>query len=150
MEGIREVLTAAREAGLAAGHFRGLLHIAIGRKVVRGNGSTASTGATWREVAAELKHLRFDPELVRELGVDPDALAARDRERFWYSAITLANVASREAVADAERLIPRLAALGYVVGPPPGAAPPPTPAKPKPAAKSKEKRPPKHGKKKPK
>jgi hypothetical protein len=150
MDGIREVLTAAREAGLAAGYFRGLLHIAIGRKVVRGNGSTLSSGATWREVAAELKHLRFDPELVRELGVDPDALAARDRERFWYSVITLANVASREAVADAERLIPRLAALGYVVGPPPGGPAPPIPAKPKSVAKSKEKRPTKHGKKKPK
>lgn len=150
MDGIREVLTAAREAGLAAGYFRGLLHVAIGRKVVRGNGSTVSSGATWREVAAELKHLRFDPELVRELGVDPDALAARDRERFWYSVITLANVASREAVADAERLVPRLAALGYVVGPPPGGPAPSTPVKPKSVAKSKEKRPPKHGKKKPK
>jgi hypothetical protein len=147
MDGIREVLSAAREAGLAAGNFRGLLHIAVGRKIIRGNGSTASSGATWREVAAELKHLRFEPELVRELGTDPDTLAARDRERFWYSAIALARLDSHEAVAEADMLVPRLAALGYVVGPAPGGAPAAPPAKAKPAAKSKEK-PPKTGKKK--
>jgi hypothetical protein len=147
MDGIREVLSAAREAGLAAGHFRGLLHIAIGRKVVRGNGTTASAGATWREVAAELKHLRFDPELVRELGADPEALAARDRERFWYSAIGLARVDSPEAVADADRLATRLAALGYVVGPPPGGQAEAPAAKSKSPAKSKAKTP-KPGKKK--
>jgi hypothetical protein len=148
MDGIRELLSAAREAGLAAGHFRGLLHIAIGRKVVRGDGSTLSTGATWRELAAELKHLRFDPKLVHELGADPDSLAARDRERFWYAAITLANVDSREAAAAAERLAPRLATLGYVVGPPPGGTPPTTQAKSKPAGKAKEKSPTKPAKKK--
>ena len=48
MDGIREVLSVAREAGLAAGNFRGLLHIAIGRKIVRGNGTVVSTGVTWR------------------------------------------------------------------------------------------------------
>ena len=147
MDGIREVLSVAREAGLAAGNFRGLLHIAIGRKIVRGNGTVISTGMTWRELATELKYLRFDPDLVRELGSDPDSLAARDRERFWYSAISLAQVGSREASADADRLAPKLAALGYHVGPPPGGAPP-APARSKPPAKSKEK-PAKPGKKKP-
>jgi hypothetical protein len=139
MEGIREVLSAAREAGFVAGNFRGLLHIAIGRKIVRGNGTLLSAGATWREVAAELKHLRFEPALVRELGANPDALAARDRERFWYSAITLACVDSPEASAEADKLAPRLAALGYMVGPAPGGAAAPPPAKTKPAAKSKDK-----------
>ena len=139
MDGIREVLSVAREAGLAAENFRGLLHIAIGRTVVRGNGTTVSTGVTWRELASDLKYLRFDPSLVRELGTDPDALAARDRERFWYSAIALAKVDSREAVADADRLAPRLAALGYVVGPPPGGTAPPAQAKSKSAGKPKEK-----------
>ena len=68
-----------------------------------GGRSVLSAGVTWRELAAELKYLRFDPELVRELGTDPESLAARDRERFWYSAIALAKVDSREAVADAEQ-----------------------------------------------
>jgi hypothetical protein len=148
MDGIREVLSVAREAGLAAGNFRGLLHIAIGRKIVRGNGTVVSTGVTWRELATELKYLRFDPELVRELGTDPDALAARDRERFWYSAITLAKVDSREAAAEADKLAPRFGALGYHVGPPPGGEAPRPAAKSKPPAKPKEK-PGKPGKKKP-
>src|SRR5436189_215900 len=101
MDGIRELLSAVRDAGLAIGHFRGLLHIAIGRTVTRTDGSPVSTGVTWRVLAAELKTLHFDTELVREFGADPDALAARDRERFWYSAITLAKVDSPEAVAEA-------------------------------------------------
>jgi hypothetical protein len=125
MDGIRELLTVARDAGLATGGFRGLLHIAIGRKVTQPDGASVSTGLTWRALAAELKSLRFDPELVREFGADPDALTARDRERFWYSAIALAKVDSPEAVAEADKLVPKLASLGYVVGPPPaGIAPP--------------------------
>lgn len=139
MDGIRDLLSAARDAGLAAGHFRGLLHIAIGRRVARADGATLSAGLTWRELAAELKHLRFDTELVRELGANPEALATRDRERFWYSAIALAKVDSREAVQEADRLIPRLAALGYTVGPAPGGASPAPPARAKPGPKSKEK-----------
>jgi hypothetical protein len=121
MDGIRELLTAVRDNNLAAGHFRGLLHIAIGRKITRPDGAVVSTGFTWRSVALELKTLRFDQELVRELGVEPAVLAARDRERFWYSAIALAHVDAPEAVAAAEQLVPRLKSLGYLVGPPPAA-----------------------------
>src|SRR5262245_47239996 len=119
MDGIRELLAAARDAGLAAGNFRALLHIAIGRKVTRPDGSTASSGVTWRELAAELKTLRYDPELVREFGASPEALTARDRERFWYSAIALAKVDSPEVVAEAEKLAPKLEPLGFLVGPAP-------------------------------
>src|SRR5690348_432069 len=108
MDGIRELLSAARDGGLATGYFRGLLHIAIGRRVTRSNGSPLSTGVTWRALAAELKQLRFDTDLVREYGVDPVALAARDRERFWYSAIALAKVDSPEAIQEADRLATRL------------------------------------------
>jgi hypothetical protein len=134
MEGIRELLSAARDAGLAAGNLRGLLHIAIGRRVTRSDGTLLTAGVTWRELAAELKHLRFDIALVKELGADPEALAARDRERFWYSAIALAKVDSREAIAEADRLATKLAALGYTVGPPPGGVVEPA-TKAKPAAK---------------
>jgi hypothetical protein len=137
MDGIRELLSAARDAGLATGNFRGLLHIAIGRRVTRSNGPTLSAGVTWRELAAELKHLRFDTELVREYGIDPDALAARDRERFWYSAIAQAKVDSREAIQEADRLATRLAALGITVGPAPGSQN--QPAKLKAEPKSREK-----------
>ena len=132
MDGIRELLSAVRDAGLATGNFRGLLHIAIGRKITRPDGTTLSVGVTWRALSVELKNLRFDTELVREFGVDPDTLAARDRERFWYSAIALARVDSAEAVAEAEKLAPKLRPLGFIIGPPPtGAVPEPTPAKPK-------------------
>lgn len=128
MDGIRELLSAARDNGLAAAYLRGLLHVAIGRKITRPDGSLVSIGLTWRALALELKNLRFDQELVRELGLDPEALATRDRERFWYSAIASARVDSAEAVAAADLLVPKLKAIGFIVGPPPAtlvAAPPP-------------------------
>jgi hypothetical protein len=120
MEGIREVLEAARDRGLAVGRFRGLLHIAIGRRISK-DGKPVSAGLTWRELAPILKDLRYDRELAREFGADPDTLAPRDRERFWYSAISMAHVDSPEATAEAESLIPELKKLGYVVGPNPAA-----------------------------
>jgi hypothetical protein len=145
MDGTRELLEAIRDNGLAAGRFRGVLHIAIGRKVTRPDGTVVSTGVTWRELAALLKLLRFDKELVRELGADPEALAPRDRQRFWYSAIALGKVDSPEAVAEAERLVGPLKDLGFVVGPLPGASAPHAPkkkdaAKEKPEAKKRKKK----------
>lgn len=126
MDRIREILWAARDAGLVAGHFRGLLHTAIGRKITRPDGTVISVGVTWRELAAELKALRFDITLVAELGADPEVLAARDRERFWYSAIALAHVDSPEAFAEADKLAPKLAALGFIVSAGPAGATPTT------------------------
>lgn len=123
MDGIRELLEAAREKKLATGHFRALLHIAIGRKVTRSNGTVLSTGITWRELAVLLKELHFDRELVREYGVDPGTLAPRDRERLWYTAIALAHVDSLEASAEADALAIDLKKLGFVVGPNPTAIP---------------------------
>src|SRR5205823_14041565 len=89
MDGTRELLEAIRDNGLASGRFRGVLHIAIGRKLTRPDGAVVSTGVTWRELAALLKLLRFDKELVPELCADPDALAPRDRQRFWYACAAL-------------------------------------------------------------
>ncbi len=129
MDGIRELLAAARDHGLLVGHFRGLLNIAIGRKVARTDGSVVSAGLTWREVAALLKQLRFDRELVREIGADPEALAPRDRERFWYSAIAQARVDSAEAVAEAEELVRPLKDLGFLVGASPSVLVPPPPSR---------------------
>jgi hypothetical protein len=135
MEGIRELLEAARTNGLVAGRFRGLLHIAIGRTVTKPDGTKLSAGITWREVAQLLKAMRFDQEFGREVGADPVTLSPRDRERFWYAVIALARPDGAEAVAEAEKLIAPLKALGYVVAPPPGGLPPAAPpAKPKPKA----------------
>ena len=128
MDGLRELLEQVRDRNLAAGHLRGLFHVAIGRRVTTTAGQPVSAGATWRELAALLKLLRFDKELVTEVGADPEELAPRDRQRYWYSAIALARPDSSEAMADAEKLIPLLKPLGYLVGPPPTAAKPGTPS----------------------
>ena len=136
MDGIRDLLETARANGLAAGRFRGLLHIAIGRTVTSPDGTRLSAGLTWRELANLLKALRFDPELGRELGADPDTLSPRDRERYWYAVIALARVDGADAVADADKLVGPLKALGYVIAPPPGGIVPPARTRP-PAAKDK-------------
>lgn len=136
MDGLRELLEQVRDKNLAAGHLRGLFHIAIGRRVTTTAGALVSAGATWRELAALLKLLRFDKELVTEVGADPDELAPRDRQRFWYAAIALARPDSPEAIADAEKLIPLLKPLGYVVGPPPAAVKPVPASAAKPAKKN--------------
>ena len=142
MSGIGDLLDAARTAGLTTGHFRGLLHVAIGRRVATADGTVVSVGVTWRELAGILKTLRYDRDLVREFGIDPEALAPRDRERFWYAAIAQARVDGREAVLEADRLVGPLKALGYVVGVHPSSlAPPAAPPPPKASAKPAEKPP---------
>lgn len=139
MDGLREFLGQMRDRNLAAGHFRGLLHIAIGRRITTTSGQLVSAGATWRELALLLKVLRFDKDLVIEVGADPEELAPRDRQRFWYSAIALARPDSPDATADAEKLIPLIKPLNYVVGPPPATAKPiPAPPPPPRVVKKKE------------
>jgi len=140
MDGIRDLLEAARANGLIAGRFRGLLHIAIGRTVTKPDGTKVSSGVTWRALAALLKTIRLDPEIGREVGADPDTLSPRDRERYWYAVIALARVDNPEAVMEAEKLVAPLKDLGYLVAPPPSGVVPPqstTPPKAKPAPKEK-------------
>jgi hypothetical protein len=120
MDRLREFLDAVREQGHAAGNFLGLLHVLIGRTITW-EGAEVSRGQSWRAVAALLKRLRWDREAVRDLGLDPDDLPPRDRQRFWYQAIAQARVDSPEAVAAGDRLAEAVAAAGYVVGPAPGA-----------------------------
>jgi hypothetical protein len=120
MDSLRDLLEAVRERDIAQGHLRGLLHILVGRRISREDGTVVSSGTTWRDLSALLKRLRWDREVVRELGINPSELAPRDRERFWYSAIARAAIDSPAAVADAEQLLEPLADLGYVVGPAPG------------------------------
>jgi hypothetical protein len=119
MDGVREFLDAVRHHQLVKGHFRGLLYLAIGRTITRRDGTVLSRGVTWRELAEVLKLLRWDRELVRELGLNPDDLPPRDRQRFWYSAITAARIDSNEARAEADKLVPLVAKLGYVASQPP-------------------------------
>jgi hypothetical protein len=115
------MLDAVRQADAARGNMRGLLHLLIGRRIALADGTEVSSGLTWRQAAALLKRVRWDREAVRELGLDPEALPPRDRERFWYAAIGAAAVHAPDAVAAGDRLAEPLRALGYVVGPPPGA-----------------------------
>ncbi len=138
MDGLREFLETVRQHGLVAGNLRGLFHIAIGRRITKPDGTVVSTGLTWRELANLLKGMRYEKELVAEVGADPEELSPRDRQRFWYTAIALAKPDSPEAQTQAERLAAAVRPLGYVVGPPPSAPPPAAPGpqpEPRPAPK---------------
>jgi hypothetical protein len=115
MEGAREFLEQVRQHQHLKGHFQGLLHLMIGRTIARGDGTVLSSGLTWRQLSELLRVLRWDREWVRELGLDPDALPPRDRQRFWYSAISQAHVDSPEAAASADSLARKMAAHGYKI-----------------------------------
>lgn len=119
MDGVVSFLEELRKHGLAVDRFLGLLHVLIGRRITRGDGSAVSAGLTWREVATVLKHVRWDKDAVREIGLDPDALAPRDRQRYWYSAIAQASVDSELAAAAGDALATVVKPLGYIVGPSP-------------------------------
>jgi hypothetical protein len=120
MDSLRELLEAVRASDVVQGRFRGLLHLLVGRRITRADGSVVSSGMTWRDLSGLLKRLRWDREVVRELGLNPAELAPRDRERFWYTAIARAGIDSGEAVALADQLVEPLAKLGFVIGPAPG------------------------------
>jgi len=120
MDRLREFLEDVKQHEHARGNFRGLLHVAIGRRIFLADGTLVSAGRTWRELAVLLKKVRWSKEAVRELGLEPAALPPRDRERFWYSAITQAHVDSPEATEAGNQLAKKLEAAGYQIGPPPG------------------------------
>jgi hypothetical protein len=120
MDALREFLDEFRRHETARQHFLGLLHILIGRRVTRADGSAVASGMTWRELAAVLKKYRWDRKAAAQLGLDPEALPPRDRERYWYTVISRAHVDSAEAAAAADRLAEILRAKGYVIGPAPG------------------------------
>jgi hypothetical protein len=115
MDRLREFLEAVRTNGAATGRFRGLLYVLVGRRVSLADGTPVSGGMTWREAAAALKKYRWDREAVRELGLDPADLPPRDREKYWYLAISRAGLGGPEAAAQAEALTAALRELGYAV-----------------------------------
>ncbi len=119
MDRLREFLETVRTQGVAQGNLRGLLHVLVGRRIALADGTVVSSGMTWRELAALLKRMRWDPDAVQELGLDPAALPPRDRQRFWYTAIARAGLASPGAGECGDRLIEPLQNLGYAVGPAP-------------------------------
>jgi hypothetical protein len=119
MDQLREFLEAVKRSGLARGNLRGLLHILIGRRLAKADGTDVSAGLSWRELANQLKLARWDTDTAAELDLDPETLPPRDRQRFWYSAITQAGVDTPEARAAGDKLANALKKLGYVVGPGP-------------------------------
>jgi hypothetical protein len=116
MDRVYPLLEDIKRQGIARGNFLGLLNFLIGRRIQLVDGTLVSSGLTWRQLAAAFKHVRWDVEAVRELGLDPDRLPPRDREQFWYYAINRARVDSKEAKEAGDRLAEILKAAGYIVG----------------------------------
>jgi hypothetical protein len=117
MDGLKELLEEFQQNQRTKGHFLGLLHILIGRTISRNDGTVLSNGVTWRDVATLLRTVRWDPEAVCEIGVNPDLLPPRDRQRYWFQTISQANVGSPAASQAADRLAPILEKAGYKISP---------------------------------
>src|ERR1051325_1293264 len=118
MDALSTLIDDLKKNGLPKGNFIGFLHVLIGRTITRkDDGKAVSSGLTWRELASLLKRVRWDPEMVRELGIEPDSLPLRDRQRYWYSAIAQAKIDSPTAQKAGDRFAERMLGLGYEVGP---------------------------------
>ncbi|MSR53679.1 MAG: hypothetical protein EXS09_10385 [Gemmataceae bacterium] len=120
MEGLREFLEKVRQQHLVRGYLRAMLHVCIGRRITKADGTLLSNGVTWRDLSDLLRTIRWDKELVRELGLDPDDLPPRDRQRYWYAAILAAQVTASDARELGDEFAKRVAPLGFVIGPAPG------------------------------
>jgi hypothetical protein len=120
MDPLRELLDDLKRQEAARTHLLGLLHLLIGRRIAKPDGTVISTGMTWRELAGLLKKVRWDREAAATVGLDPEALPPRDRERYWYTVIARAQVDSAKAKADADELAESLRRQGYVISPGPG------------------------------
>src|SRR5262249_10219051 len=51
MDEVREFLSALKRHGYAQGNFLGLLHVCIGRRVQKTDGTLVCSGLTWRDLA---------------------------------------------------------------------------------------------------
>lgn len=120
MDALQAFLEELKQLKVSDQHFLGMLHILVGRKVTREDGTPVSGGMTWRELAALLKKARWNKESAKNLGLELENFAPRDRERFWYMAIARAHVDSKEAREDAQQLAKLLLEHGYTIGPAPG------------------------------
>ncbi len=117
MDGLREFLGELKRQGYAQGNFLGLLNVLIGRQIKTTTGVVVVNGLTWRVLAEWLKRVRWNKEAVRELGIDPEALPPRDRQRYWYLAIAQAHVDSPQAIQAGNRLAAKLHEAGYTILP---------------------------------
>lgn len=120
MDALQAFLDDLKRLKVADQHFLGLLHILIGRKITKEDGTEISSGMTWRELAAVLKKARWHKEFVKSMGIETEKLAPRDRERFWYMAIAKAGVDSESAKQDGDKLAAILQKHGYAVSQAPG------------------------------
>lgn len=116
MDALAQFLEDVSQNGRTEGHFRGLLHILIGRRIATNDGTEISKGLTWREAANWLKRVRWDKDAVAELGLTPASLPPRDRERYWYNAIAHAEIDGADARKQADQLVARFKSIGYVIG----------------------------------
>ena len=116
MDALSALFDALKKSGQPQGNFLGFLHVMIGHTINRVSDRVCVTrGMTWRDLAAMLKKVRWDPDAVRELGLEPESLPPRDRQRYWYSAIQQAKVTSPEAIKAGEAFAVVLKDLGYEV-----------------------------------
>ena len=113
MDGPRKFLESVRRHGWADQNLLGLLHVLIGRRITDSAGGLVSQGLTWREAAALLTKVRWDKDMVLQLGLDPKQLPPRDRARYWYTAISQARVDSPHARAAGDRLAKCAETEGY-------------------------------------
>lgn len=120
MDAVREFLETVKRQGHAKGNLLGILHVCIGRRIQKEDGTVVSSGLTWRNLAALLKKMRWDIEDVAQLGLDPAKLPPRDRQRFWYAAICQAGVDSAAAAKAGDLLAKALVPLGYRISEAPG------------------------------
>ncbi len=120
MDGLTGLLKVLKDAEYAKGNFLGVLNVLIGRRITDARGNVISQGLTWRELAESLRKARWDRGAVRQIGLDPAELPPRQRERFWYLAVSQAQVASEQAKSAGDRLAKALESVGYQVGPAPG------------------------------
>jgi hypothetical protein len=116
MDALREFLDDLAEHQYAQGNLLGLLHLLIGRRIARADGTVISNGFTWRELSTFLKKYRWDTGGIHELGVNPEELPPRDRQRFWYAVIVRAGVDSPAAAEAGNKLADVLGQHGYVIG----------------------------------
>ena len=115
MDGVRDFLSQLADKGLVKGRLLAVLHVVIGRTLRKSDGTLVSMGLSWRQVSELFRDLRIDKELVREVGLDPNTLSPRDRQRFWFQAIAAAKPDSEAAKLQAVELIAMLPSMGYSV-----------------------------------
>src|SRR5207249_899599 len=97
MDALRTFLEDLKRHGLDHGHTLGLFRAFIGQRITKADGMLLCRGLTWRALAALLKKARWPKDAVRDLGLEPASLPPRDRQQYWYLAISLAKVDSPEA-----------------------------------------------------